>query len=185
LHRAADDTRKLMNETVGISESIKYKDHHLEPMDEQDMRSHGSVLAILEEFAGLKAYPDHEALLKRVAPVYFSWMTQEALGKGIPLYKYLMQRTGLAEDMFAESMKRCIAHDKSVFVQLTADYDKRMKATFMREQHQAMKVVPPEVEVISRYRVSLENSLARAIKALRQEQDRRSTLIEGEAEVVG
>ena len=59
-----------------------------------------------------------------------------------------------------------------------------MKLMTMRSRFQEMKVIPPETEQFSRYRTALENSLARAVKALRQSQLIRQVAIEGSATLV-
>lgn len=182
--RSTDDTRKMLNDTLGIPESAKFKDHHLEPLDELDMRHMASCSNILEELSVIQRYPEHEDELKRVAPVYADYLRQQAEKEKTLFYKYLMMRTGLAEDQFAESIKRCMAKDKPYFVQKILDYDQRLKLTPMRGHFQAMKVVPVESERFARYRTSIENSLEKAVRSLRQSQLMRLRVIPGEAQVI-
>jgi hypothetical protein len=184
LHRAANDTRIMLNEVVGIGESVKFKDEHLEPMDDQDLRHYATCLNIFDEMHTLKGYPEDEVELKKTTPVYHSYLVQQAQKQGVGLYRYLMLRTRLAEDQFAVSIKHCIAEDKKVFAEKILAYEKREKITFLRERHQEMKAIPLETELYARYQAANDNSLEKAVRSLRQSQALRLMVIEGEAEVV-
>lgn len=46
----------------------------------------------------------------------------------------------------------------------------------MREPFQQMKLIPPETEMFSRYQTTLDNTLTKAIRALREAQELRRSL---------
>ncbi|MCF8493391.1 MAG: hypothetical protein K9G25_06235 [Sphingomonadaceae bacterium] len=183
-HRQADDTRKMLNETIGIAGSFKFKDEHLEPLEESELINLSACQNVLEEMNKLQYFPEDEGELKKVLPVYSSYLHKQAKQQGKYLYDYLMKRTGLAEDQFAESIKRCVAADKKTFDGMVQSYEQRRKVMEMRADYQDIKMIPPETERFARYRAANENSLEKAVRALRQSQALRLVVIQGEAKLV-
>jgi hypothetical protein len=176
--RDVQDTRKMLNDALGIPESVKFKDKHLEPLSEDGMKALASFLNIVEELTALAGKTLGEEDLKKQAPVYYGYLIQEAQAKGWAVYKYLMHRANLPEEKLPAAIRYCIDKDLPDFAAAARDYNLRLKVTMMREKFHEMKAVPPEAELYVRYQATLDNSLAKAIKGLREAQALRLSVIE-------
>jgi hypothetical protein len=175
----AKDTRKMLNDTLGIADSAKFKDKHLVPLSEDEMKAMASIANVVEELSGLKEYPSHEEALKKVAPVYFNYLQSEAEDKNLLFYKYLINRTHLPEEQQAAAIKWCIEKDKPAFQSSLHAFEMRLQVMMLREKFQEMKAVPPEAELFVRYQTTLDNTLTRAIRGLREAQTLRLSVLEG------
>jgi hypothetical protein len=117
--------------------------------------------------------------LKKVAPVYFNYLQSEAEDKSLPFYKYLIDRTHLPEERQAAAIKWCIEKDKPIFHSSLHAFEMRLQVMMLREKFQEMKVIPPEAELFVRYQTTLDNTLTRAIRGLREAQVLRLNALEG------
>lgn len=94
------------------------------------------------------------------------------------LDRYVVQQTGLPEERMREALTKLIEQKKKSFAEEYGLLENRLKVAMLRERHQAMKIIPPEAELFARYQVALDNTLTKAIKALREAQVFRLSVVE-------
>jgi hypothetical protein len=164
-----------------VEESLFQRRCHTVVLDGDNVR-HGLCgdlgFSVTDRHENIRRIPVNEEELKKAAPIYFSYLETEAKGKGWAVYNYLMQRTNLPEEQQAISIKYCIDKDLPAFRATLHNYQMRLQVTMMREKFQEMKAIPPEAELFVRYQATLDNSLSKAIKGLREAQALRLSMIE-------
>ena len=173
--QVADDTRKMLTDTLGVSDSSRIPDT-FGPLSDDEIRELGSIGALLDELSLLKPTPESLDVLKVRAPIFHSYLGQQASHKGIALERYVVLETDLSEEEAA--IDRLVVRLLPLFAKKYAAFEQRLKISLMRESYKAMKIIPPEAELYARYQTSLDNMLNKAIKAFRDARDYRLETLE-------
>jgi hypothetical protein len=176
--QAADDTRKMLTDTLGVSDSSRIPDVALGPLSDDEIRELGVIGALLDELALLKPAPVSLQDLKVLAPIFHSYLYQQASLKQMGLERYIVLETDLLEVQIQEAIDKLVVHLLPLFAKKYAVFEQRLKISLMRESYQAMKIIPPEAELYARYQTSLDNMLNKAIKAFRDARDYRLDTLE-------
>lgn len=177
-HMVANDTRKMLNENLGVSESVRFKDPALKPLSDDELRLAGSYSAMLEELAALKPLPENLKILKAKAPVYWSYLEYQALEMDTHLTRYVVLTSGLPEERMNESIAGLVKLHAAQFAKAYVALEQRLKVSMMRQPYQEMKAIPPEAELFARYQTALDNTLTKAIRGLREAQEMRISMID-------
>lgn len=177
-HQVANDTRKMLNETLGVGESVRFKDHALEPLSEDELRLIGSYSAMIDELAALKPLPENLPALRARAPVYWGYLEHEAARMETHVLRFVVLASGIPEERTNEAIGSLIKTHASQFAQAFAALEQRLKVSMMRKPYQEMKAIPPEAELFARYQTALDNTLTKAIRGLREAQEIRMSMID-------
>ncbi len=176
--QAADDTRKMLTDTLGVSVSSRIPDAALGPLSDDEIRELGSLSALLEDLAHLQPIPDSLEDLKVRAPMFHSYLCQQASHKQIGLERYLVLETDLPEEETQAAIDKLVNHLSLPFAKRYKILEQRLKVSLMKESYQAMKIIPPEAELYARYQTALDNMLNKAIKTFRDARDYRLETLE-------
>lgn len=173
----ADDTRKMLTDTLGIAESARFK--NIEPLSDGELRHLGSLVAMLEEFAQLESVPESLAELRRKAPVWHSFLIAESeAAEESNLDRFVRGKSGIPEDRMQEAIAWLLGHYRPAIAKSASGLQQRLQVSEMRAPFQAMKSIPPEAELYARYQTSIDNALTKAIRALREAQELRLSTLE-------
>ena len=176
--QAANDTRKMLTETLGVPDSARIKDPSLQPLDDAELKQLVSFRELLQELDKPGMPTSTLAALKKCAPVFHEVLVGWASNAGLSLEHHVCVEANLSID----EMPAAIAHLCDLYRRewgpRLAKLEERLMVSTMRRAYHDMKAIPPEAELFARYQTSLDNSLTKAIRALREAQLARMSALE-------
>lgn len=176
--QAANDTRKMLTETLGVPDSARIKDPSLQSLDDAELQQLVSYRKLLEELDRPGMPTSNLAALKKCAPLFHDVLMGFALDSGLSLEKFVCVEAKVAiEEMPAAIAYLCDLYRREWAPRL-AKLEERLMVSTMRRAYHDMKAIPPEAELFARYQTSLDNSLTKAIRALREAQLARLSALE-------
>lgn len=101
--QTAEDTRQMLNDALGVGESVRFKEAALAPLTNDELRHAGLLTAILEEFAQLIPFPESIDDLFERALIYRGFWLNKATGSGANEWDWVCQRLGLSEDQIGQA----------------------------------------------------------------------------------
>ena len=180
-HREANDTRKMLTDTLGLSESSRIKDQALIPLTEKEELTVGiysAILSELDELAELDEFPESLDDLSKRANLFVQYVEVEADAAECAPIEYIFKKSGVSADHFVRAVKVIIKLLRPDIEKVSTLYQQRLMVSMLKQRQHVMKVVPPEAELFARYQTSLDNMLTKAVRALNEAQDRRIALID-------
>jgi len=114
------------------------------------------------------------ALLPKAVPHIFRQLSDDAAKEGVPVEEYLAAREGGLMGYVDELEARCRAQLRG------AEKSPRVPAVAQQFRARQLVLEPDLLELFSRYQTSLDNQLCKMLKALRETQEWRLKMLEGQ-----